>query len=677
MNERVLVLRDAVVKITQMLSGKGIKVTQRGIGAYVKTDHQGRPIVVNLPYLPDNSTDELCAAIQGFLDHEVAHILFTDFTLLPMAAKLNVMPMFNILEDARIEKAMAQRFSGCGHNLAVTGKFFLDKYTTPMMNEAIMSKDANKLVAVLIVPQIRAMAGQFLFQEFMSDKMSYIQPVFDKIKDLQPKIEAAASSQDCLDLAVEIEKRMRPPGKPNGGEGKTPEDKGSGADSTSPSKAKSKSSKEEKKADEEKGKAKEEKSKSASGSEEEEKKAGEEKEEEKKAGEEEEEEGASEKDETEPPSEEEGEEDEEEGKGSDDDEEDLEFHGSSLPPPSEDSSEDSEDEISINTSAMMDAIDFENKNGYEDKMSAVISSETLEASKDAEYMVFTKDDDKVEPFKVGRDYHPSMFQKMAEKVDHMVGPLQKDLERAIAARSLSTWEAGKRSGRLHSANLSRLATGDTRIFRRKHESHSKDVAVSLVIDASGSMSGEKIHLAAQSAYALSSVLERIGIKHEVICFTTGEAAHHGVEFDAEVKKLGRRFSRMEPLYMPIIKGYEERLNAQTRERFGWLPNSRILRNNIDGECIEIAARRLKQRRESGKVMIVLSDGSPNAYGNGDSLRKHLKQVIKDVTKSGVNIVGLGILTDCVTNFYPKNLIINNVEELPNRVVKELKHLLVQ
>ena len=33
MSEKVLVLRDSVVKITQMLSGEGIKVTQRGISA--------------------------------------------------------------------------------------------------------------------------------------------------------------------------------------------------------------------------------------------------------------------------------------------------------------------------------------------------------------------------------------------------------------------------------------------------------------------------------------------------------------------------------------------------------------------------------------------------------------------------------------------------------------------
>lgn len=96
MNERVLILRDAVVKITQMLSGKGIKVTQRGVSASVQCDANGRPAVVNLPYLPDNATEELCSAIQGFLDHEVAHILFSDFALFARAKKEGCFSMLNI-----------------------------------------------------------------------------------------------------------------------------------------------------------------------------------------------------------------------------------------------------------------------------------------------------------------------------------------------------------------------------------------------------------------------------------------------------------------------------------------------------------------------------------------------------------------------------------------------------
>jgi cobalamin biosynthesis protein CobT len=577
MNERVMLLRDAVVKITQMLSGKGIAVTQRGINAYVKCDHKGRPTVVNLPYLPDNATEELCMAIQGFLDHEVAHIMFSDFALIGEAEKIGAKSMLNMLEDARIEKAMAQRFTGSGHNLSVTGKFFLDKYSTPMMQEAAAAGDANKVIAVLMVPLIRAMAGQFVFKEYMKDKMHIVQGVYDKIADLEPQIEAASSTQACLDLAKEIESRLRS-GENNKGEKPSEKEGDDGGDGGG---------------------------------------------------------------------------DAGDGEGA----QDTKFETG-------------------DTGAVWAEIDKENKNGFDSALSSIISNAASVAAKESSYLIYTKEGDIVEPLKVGSGYDSTMLVELSDKVDHMVGPLQKDLERAIAARSLATWEAGRRSGRLHAANLARLAVDDGRVFRRRQESTSKDVAVELVVDVSGSMRGAKVHLATQAAYALSSVLERIGISNEVICFTTGRPAVDYETLNEEIRKIGRSFTRIESLYMPILKGFNERLKTDVKERFGWLPNSRILRNNVDGECLEVAARRLLARREAGKVMIVLSDGAPNANGDAYALATHLKKVVGDIAKTGINIVGIGIMTDKVQKFYPKNLVINNVNELPDRVVRELKHLLL-
>lgn len=707
MNERVLILRDAVVKITQMLSGKGIQVTQRGVNAYVKSDRAGKPVLVNLPYLPDNATEELCLAIQGFLDHEVAHILFSDFSLLEEAHKAGCQSMLNMIEDARIEKAMAKRFAGCGHNLTVTGKFFLDKYTVPAMQEAAAAGNANGVIAVLMVPLIRAMSGQFIFKEFVKDKMHILDPIYAKISDLEEKIENCGSTREALDLAKEIEDRLRSGSKSSGGMKSSKKEEGGEGDGEVKSvKGKSSKPKEEEKEkeskksagkskgeekEEEEKKPEESKPKGSGGSksekeedEEEEGAAPGEGEEEKPEEEGEkgagsgEEEGKGEKDE-EPsgaaPGEEGDDEDEEEGAGPSDEDEDEE-EGASASSGGEEDGE-GEEEDTENTAAIWEAIDKEGKNDFDASMSRMISNAAAESAKHADYLIYTKEADVLEPLHVGSGYDSRMLAELCDKVDHMVGPLQKDLERAVAARSLATWEAGRRSGRLHAANLSRLAVGDSRVFRKRHETTSKDVAVSLVIDCSGSMSGSKIHTATAAAYALSQVLERIGISHEVVAFTTGQPCATYEELEAEQRKIGRRFTRIEGLYMPILKGFNERLKTEVKERFGWLPNSRILRNNIDGECVEIAARRLMGRREAGKVLIVLSDGAPAGQGDMRALQSHLKTVVKNVEKAGVKTVGIGIESSEVTKFYPKNIVLHNVSELPNRVIKELRHLLVQ
>lgn len=709
-NDRVFILRESVVKITQMLSGKGIKVTQQGVNAYVKADHLGTPVVVNLPYLPDNATEELCNAIQGFLDHEVAHILFTNF---PLMAKANAHGrqigfMLNALEDPRIEKEMAKRFQGSAYNLSVTGKFYLDKFVVPRLKEKAAAGDANGVIQTLMVPMIRAMSGQQIFQDFMKDHWTKMDVVYERIKDLEPKIEAATSTDECLELAIEIGKRLSEGSK--GGKGKDKSDEGSGDGSSGSSSGKSSKEKSTGKPEKSTGKKKASPPPKSEEDEEDEKGAGgkgegEEKEEEEKesaagksdkgeAGEKPEKE-ESEKEEAEEKAEkdEEGEK-EPESEETPEEEPDEEEDESDLKAASEEEGEDesddpsgeasmgesdsSDDEDELGDSAPIWAeLDKDGKNGYDDSMSRALSETALKSAQNADYMPFTKDFDVIEKLPIGSAYHPSMTQKLADEVDHMVAPLQKDLERAIAARSLATRSHGHRSGKLHAANLSRLRFNDDRVFSRKHESTSKDVAVELVVDCSGSMNGSKIHTAAQAAYALSAVLERLNIKNEVIGFTTkdiGSSAQK--ELSDTTRTSGVRFSRIEGIYMPILKGYEERMTANVKERFGWLPNTNILRSNVDGESVEVAARRLLARREESKVMLVLSDGYPAAAGSRGDLEQHLKRVVKDIDSSGIRIVGIGIQSDSVQKFYPKSLVIQKVADLPAVVIKELRHLLM-
>jgi len=701
-NDRVFILRESVVKITQMLSGKGIKVTQQGVSAYVRADHRGVPLVVNLPYLPDNAGEDLCNAIQGFLDHEVAHILFTEFTVMSkaMAQGKRIGYLLNALEDPRIEKCMAKRFQGSAHNLSVTGQFYLDKFVKPRLQEKAAAGDVNGVIESLMVPMIRAMSGQMVFQEFMKDHWTTVAPVYERIKDLAPKIEAAASTEECFELAAEIGKRMSE-GSSGGDKGEEKSEKGgssksggigtkttsgkkdksSGSGKTKPEKEPEEKSEEEKTPSKGKGKGKGEKEK-----EEKEEEAPGEKEDEK------EKESKPEKSEPEKEPEEKESEDESEPEPAPEESEDesepepeiaeQEEEEPSEPDPVDDESSPSatasdEEDVELGDSApVWEALDKESANGYDEAMSKVISDATSAVAENADYLIFTKDYDVVEKLPIGSGYNAAMTKKLIEKTEHMVAPLQKDLERAIAARSLATRSHGHRSGRLHAPNLSRLAVNDNRVFSRKQESTSKDVAVELVVDASGSMAGEKVHTACQAAYALAAVLERLSIKNEVICFTTKDIGGAQKDMREQQSKMGRGFSRMEGIYMPILKGYEERMTTDVKERFGWLPNTNILRSNVDGESIEVAARRLMARREEGKIMLVLSDGYPAAAGNSADLRRHLREKVRDIANSGVKIIGIGIQSEAVREFYPKSLVLNNVEQLPSVVIKELRQLLL-
>ncbi|TSP13991.1 cobaltochelatase CobT-related protein [Cupriavidus campinensis] len=666
MNQRVLILREAVGKITQMLVGKGIEVTQQGVEAYVKHGAGGRPVLVNLPYLPDNANDELVDAIQGFLDHQVALCLFGDFTLRDKAKRQGktVDTVHRVLEEIRCEKKMAERFQGSKSNLRNTQEFFVNRFLQPKVEELAKKGDAKGVSGVLLGPLIRSLGGNDTFRDFMADKLGNVDPINKAIEELGPTIEAMDSADDAYSLAGEITKRLHldPESEGPGGDD---DKKGGGGKSRMPGGSKSPGGKSAG------GKGKKEEGEGAesgtggSGDGE--------------GDEDDESEGEGGGGKGSDPSEDEGVGEGAGGKGEDDAEEDED---------ADDDGKDGKDkapkeeENEAGDDAPAGAIDFDKANGFSEDLIQVMSDDAASASSKSKYRVFTKDFDVIEPLTVGKGYRDEMFRNLADKVEHMVGPLQKDLERAVAARSLSVKSAGHRSGRLNGSSLHRLALKDNRVFSRKEESSTKDVAVSLVVDASGSMYGGKINLAAQSAYALSQVLERMKISHEVICFTTGEHTRKYSSSDVAKrledsrKRLGKDFSRQEPLFMPILKGFEERLDVETKKRFGWLPNAGFLANNVDGECVEIAARRLIVRREAGKIMIVLSDGQPSAYGNHAELQAHLKQVVQDVVKAGVRVVGLGIMSTAVASYYPKHIVINDVDELPSRVVGELRHLLL-
>jgi cobalamin biosynthesis protein CobT len=125
--------------------------------------------------------------------------------------------------------------------------------------------------------------------------------------------------------------------------------------------------------------------------------------------------------------------------------------------------------------------------------------------------------------------------------------------------------------------------------------------------------------------------------------------------------------------MPIFKEFGEKFGPEQKKRIASAIDDRIMTQaNVDGESVMYAAQRLLKQKQPSKIMIVLSDGEPAGPGDGSELRSHLKQVVKDLTKVGVNMVGVGIQTHSVEEFYPKSIHLNNIEDLPKTVIHQIR-----
>lgn len=319
---------------------------------------------------------------------------------------------------------------------------------------------------------------------------------------------------------------------------------------------------------------------------------------------------------------------------------------------------------------------------FDDALKKLIQSMAKKEGDDKEYAPFSKDWDFIGPVDditvSGRE-----VDFVQNSVNEHIRRITRKMELMFRAANKSRFIKGKRAGRLSQDSLHRLATNDSRVFKRKTVKETNEVAVSLLVDCSGSMSGPKIKLACQVAWAMSDVLDRLNINNEVLGFTTSNKARSALYNDVNkrAKQISydeyQNFTRIKPIYMPVFKSFSERFTNTQKKRLTQAALSKIeMSGNVDGESVIYAAERLLKQKERSKTLIVLSDGMPAVDNCSHRVGEmHLVDSIKKVEKSGISCVGIGIQDDSVKNFYKKSIVAHQLEDLPEKVMNELKAIL--
>ncbi|EKK4045306.1 porphyrin biosynthesis protein, partial [Cronobacter sakazakii] len=225
--------RDCVKRVVAMLSGKRIPVAERGNEAFVRYNKRGEPVLVNIPSIPDDATPTLMNAVRGFLDHEVAHILFTDPKVAMNMRNKGKAPstgLWNALEDVFIERKMGQVFGGTRRNLLATQKLIIEKYfqTNVAKAVAVCKGDQRDLfLKFFLCPVVRAWDGQSPFVEFMEDHWHYIAKPVALLKEhgIDVAVRNMSCTEDCVKVAAAIALLMKDLKEET--EGKLPEKKSS------------------------------------------------------------------------------------------------------------------------------------------------------------------------------------------------------------------------------------------------------------------------------------------------------------------------------------------------------------------------------------------------------------------------------------------------------------------
>ncbi|MDO5647931.1 cobaltochelatase subunit CobT [Paracoccus sp. (in: a-proteobacteria)] len=270
--------------------------------------------------------------------------------------------------------------------------------------------------------------------------------------------------------------------------------------------------------------------------------------------------------------------------------------------------------------------------------------------------------------------------KQLEPLRGAVSRLANKLQRRLQAQQNRSWEFDKEEGVLDAGRLARVVANPTTplSFKVEKDTEFRDTVVTLLIDNSGSMRGRPISIAAICADVLARTLERCNVKVEILGFTT--RAWKGGQSREAWLAAGRPAApgRLNDLRHIIYKGADAPWR-RVRPNLGLMMKEGLLKENIDGEALEWAHRRMLKRSEARKILMVISDGAPVddstlSVNPANFLEKHLRDVIAMVEKKrAVELLAIGIGHD-VTRYYERAVTITDAEQLGGAITEQLAAL---
>ena len=304
---------------------------------------------------------------------------------------------------------------------------------------------------------------------------------------------------------------------------------------------------------------------------------------------------------------------------------------------------------------------------------------------DPQYLVYKTEYD--EEIRAEDLAEPQELERLRAYLDQQLEPLKgavsrlaNKLQRRLQAKQNRSWEFDLEEGTLDAGRLARVIANPTTplSFKVEKDTEFRDTCVTLLLDNSGSMRGRPISIAAISADVLARTLERCSVKVEILGFTTrawkGGQSREGWLAEGRPQTPGRLNDLRHIIYKSADAPWR-----RARPNLGLMMKEGLLKENIDGEALEWAHRRMNARPEARKILMVISDGAPVddstlSVNSSNYLEKHLRDVIAMVEKRRqVELLAIGIGHD-VTRYYERAVTITDVEQLAGAMTEQLAAL---
>lgn len=206
--------------------------------------------------------------------------------------------------------------------------------------------------------------------------------------------------------------------------------------------------------------------------------------------------------------------------------------------------------------------------------------------------------------------------------------LEKKLKEVL--RQKHTEQRGTRRGTLDVRRMYRSRVNDPHVFYRKGKPLKADMAVFELLDNSGSMAGAGAVVDSESGSLLfnKSALSRIAASQIEYALRNLAALKISL-FDVACGKIRHA----------TLKQFDEKTDG-TR-LYNSISDVGIGSGNKDGFSIRVATKELLARRESLKVLLILSDGLPSDYNGGPRAdMDDVRNAVKEARRRGILVISI-------------------------------------
>jgi cobalamin biosynthesis protein CobT len=304
-----------------------------------------------------------------------------------------------------------------------------------------------------------------------------------------------------------------------------------------------------------------------------------------------------------------------------------------------------------------------------------IAEQVRQAAGAGVYRPFTRQHDHIETVKAASD---AEVQALLDTGRDTVRRLRRGLTNALRSAEKRWWRDDQLRGELSPRTLHRLCMDRPRldVFRVRSMVQGESTAVSILLDASGSMSRRKMDVARDAMRVLIEALADLRIPTEALTFTTGNAVDISElmqQTGLDAARLRERYGRLSNLEIGLVQQFGE----PARAALSRLPGIQGSGLTPLGEAMQIAAARLAPRPETRRILLVLTDGKAGCEGGGDAATVHAQEMAGRITKAGIELIGVGILDENIREVAADSIVIGSLEDLPAQLCKLLGRTLMR